>query len=157
MRRLTAVILISAMILAVGLWAGAFSLPGQNASAAGTITFVGIDVDTTGNTATQINGHLVAAVVLATDVQTCIQVANGATFDIDVVLHGLPADATPTTGGDRLAGVNYDIDYDGAIVKLGNDDDGDLKFDEDTLIGDTDQDSDGSDGEEGNDDPNLIG
>ncbi|MDO8614791.1 MAG: hypothetical protein Q7T33_03520, partial [Dehalococcoidia bacterium] len=72
-------------------------------------------------------------------------------------LHGLPADATPTTGGDRLAGVNYDIDYDGAIVKLGNDDDSDGLFDEDTLIGDTDQDSDGSDGEEGNDDPNLIG
>ncbi|MDO8616207.1 MAG: hypothetical protein Q7T33_10830, partial [Dehalococcoidia bacterium] len=121
MRRLTGFVFVpavTALLIAIVVTVAAIGFFGRGASAAGTITFVGIDVVTTGNTATQINGHLVAAVVLATDVQTCIQVANDATFEIDVVLHGLPADATPTTGGDRLAGVNYDIDYDGAIVKL---------------------------------------
>ncbi|MDO8617056.1 MAG: hypothetical protein Q7T33_15205 [Dehalococcoidia bacterium] len=158
MRHIVTVAVYTAVAAAV-LAVAATGFLGRDARAAGTITFVGIDVVTTGNTSTQINGHLVAAVVLATDVQTCISVANGATFNIDIVLHGLPADATPTTGGDRLAGVNYDIDYDGAIVKLGNNDDPgtDGLYDEDTLIGDTDQDGDGSDGEEGNDDPNSIG
>ncbi|MDO8617062.1 MAG: hypothetical protein Q7T33_15235, partial [Dehalococcoidia bacterium] len=246
MRRLTGFVFVpavTALLIAIVVAVAAIGFFGRDANAAGTINFVGIDVVTTGNAATTINGHgyysvfdggvdinrsntitaadngslptgcgsynviagkvdidgsatITAAdngtlpagcgsynviggsvdingsgtitiaddgalqasdVVLATDVQTCISVINGTTFEIDVVLNGLPPDATPTATGDRLAGVNYDIDYDGAIVKLGNDDDLDGLWDEDTLIGDTDQDSDGSDGEEGNDDPNLIG
>ena len=133
--------------------------PTPTPTAAHTIPFVGIDVVTTGNTATAINGHTVAAVVLSTDVQTCIEVTNGTTFGVDVVLHGLPADPAPTVLGDKLAGVSYDIDYDGAIIQLGNDDDTDTLYDEDTQIEGAggDQDGDGSDGEEGNDDPNAIG
>ncbi len=124
----------------------------QPAHAAGTINFVGIDVVTTGNDATHINGHTGASgdtVVISNDVQTCIEVANGAVFNIDVVLDGLPA-------GERLQGAVYDIDYDGTIVKLGNDDDHDGLYDEDTVHGEGDRDGDGSDGEEGNNDPNGI-
>ncbi|MDO8616329.1 MAG: hypothetical protein Q7T33_11445 [Dehalococcoidia bacterium] len=123
-------------------------------SAAGTINFVGLDLVTTSNTSTQINGHTAGSVVLSSDVQSCIQVQNGSAFSIDVVLDGLPAN---TDASRRLAGANYDVDYDGSIVKIGNDDDVDSLYDEDTQIGDGDQDADNFDGEEGNDDPNGTG
>jgi RHS repeat-associated protein len=156
-------LLLSMATLAAALWIGAFSVPGENASAAGTINFVGLDVVTTGNTASTINGHGNTftggdLVVLSTDIQTCIQVAVNDVFAIDVVLDGLPKGATAATG-EKLAGVNYDIDYDGSIVKLGNDDDADGLYDEDTQVDGIDQDHFvfTDDGEEGDDDPMWIG
>jgi hypothetical protein len=115
-----------------------------HAQAAGTITTVAIDTDITGNTKTP------SAVGT---IETCKSMTVGQTAEIDVVLKGLPS-------GEKLAGVQYDIDYDGAVVKLGNDDDGDGRFDEDTLVEgppNGDQDNDGTDGEEGPDGGGTVG
>jgi len=109
------------------------------AASGGTVTTVAIDTDTAGNTGSAVG-----------TIDTCISVSNGSAFTIDVVMAGLPA-------GQQLAGVSYDIDYNSAVVQLGNDDDGDGRFDEDTVVGDGDQDGDGKDGEEGKGGGGTIG
>jgi hypothetical protein len=98
-------------------------------------------------------------------IDECIVVAPGAFFDINVVMSGLPA--TPTVA-DRLAGFNFDIGYPTAApgfgappnlvaagLVLGNDDDGDGLYDEDTQLEAIDQDGNNGDGEEGGSPPYI--
>ena len=132
----------SAVLIAVlalySLTFGTGSAP--DATAAGTITTVAIDTDPTGNTASVVG-----------TIDTCISKAINDVFTIDVVMKGLPT-------GEKLAGLNYDIDYNGAVVQLGNNDDPgtDSLYDEDTQVADGDEDSDSVAGEEGPDGPNSL-
>ena len=136
----------------VALWAVVVFNPWHTATAAGTITAVAIDADIQDSTVGLPNTTPNNTSTVVGAIDTCISVSTGDVFEIDVVMIGLPS-------GQKLAGAEYDIDYDGNVVQLGNDDDADGRYDEDTLAGDFggDQDADGTDGEEGNDDPLGIG
>ena len=146
MSRVLAVVLLAGLAFAAmfASWpAGGASSPAgptpTPTASAGTVATVAIDTNTAGNAAGTVG-----------PIDTCISVPNGSTFIIDVVMVGLPA-------GQQLFGVNYDIDYNPAVVQLGNDDDGDGRFDEDTGAGNGDEDSDGEAGEEGTSGGGTIG
>src|SRR3990170_4721160 len=74
---------------------------GQSPAAEGAPgTNVGIDTDTTGNTATSLGAT-----------ESCVSVSPGQQFDIDVFVNEIPA-------GRNFAGFNYEINFDGSRVNI---------------------------------------
>ena len=78
----------------------AFSLIGGSGAAAQTIGEVGIDADPAGNTATSLG-----------EIETCVSVSPGDSFDIDVFVDAVPAEL-------GLGGFGFNLNYDNAAITV---------------------------------------
>lgn len=72
---------------------------------------VGVDVDSSGNTAGSLG-----------EIQNCRTVQQGDSFEIDVFAQGIPA---LSAQGGGIAGYGFDILFDPSVIQLGGDNDGD--------------------------------
>jgi hypothetical protein len=69
------------------------------------VDFVAVDTVTTGNTANTLGSR-----------EGCVEVANGAIFDIDIIIDAIPDVVDPTSDG--LAGLQFVLQYDSTLLTL---------------------------------------
>ena len=88
-----------ALVLALG--------SGGSTATAAVEVELGLDVDTAGNSALSLGSH-----------ETCAEIASvGDTFDVDAVVRGIPP-FDPETWAGGVAGVQFMLNYDPAVVKV---------------------------------------
>lgn len=99
-----------AIVVGLAALAGVIYVTSDNPAVAGpaaqdAVDVVAIDADPTGNTSTALG-----------PLDACVEVAPGATFNVDIIIDAIPDVANPAADG--LAGFQFVVQYDSALLTL---------------------------------------